>query len=196
MPKGKFLVIDASVIISAAYPVDLLLNVLLAPDDPVPRLCQEVFETILDTRYRVVVTPEIQAEWDAHLQLPRKQRERAQHYLYGWLAAMGQRGLVYTEKVPQRAALRHRIEIANIDENIRAILQKDLLLIEAALATDRIIISRDDKARHHYSDLAYKVEELRVIVWVNPCQPEEQCIAWLKNGANPDEERRLGFLKP
>jgi hypothetical protein len=62
---------------------------------------------------------------------------------------------------------------------------KDLCLIEAALATDKIVISLDDNtARKFFSEASVKIDELKDIVWVNPDKvDEEQPIEWLRNGA-------------
>jgi len=70
---------------------------------------------------------------------------------------------------------------------------KDLRLIEAALATDKIVISLDDNtARTLFSRASNKVNELQHIVWVNPDKIEtEKPIEWLKNGAEVESDRLL-----
>ncbi len=46
---------------------------------------------------------------------------------------------------------------------------KDLRLIEAAIATDKIVISLDDNtARKFFIRAASQVDKLKNIVWVNP----------------------------
>jgi len=69
-------------------------------------------------------------------------------------------------------------------------------LIEAAIATDRIVISLDDNtARRFFGRVAVQVDELKEIVWVNPPKiEEEKPIEWLENGAKPEKERMLGNL--
>ncbi len=61
---------------------------------------------------------------------------------------------------------------------------KDLRLIEAAIATDKIVISLDDNtARKFFIRAASQVNELKNIVWVPDKIAQEKLIEWLKNGA-------------
>jgi hypothetical protein len=78
-------------------------------------------------------------------------------------------------------------------EKDRKAMEKDFLLLTAALATDKTVISLDEKVRKMFDQAAEQVGELTAIVWVNPTQETEQAIDWLENGAKPDKERRLGF---
>jgi hypothetical protein len=73
---------------------------------------------------------------------------------------------------------------------------KDMILIEAAIATDQTIISRDEKARSPFKKAAIAgIKEIQNIAWINPDKSEESPIEWLKSGANPDVERLLGFVE-
>jgi hypothetical protein len=67
-------------------------------------------------------------------------------------------------------------------------IQKDLHLIEAALATDRVVISLDDRARGQLS-----VEATKDVVWVNAVAEGGHVIYWLNHGANPVEEWKLSY---
>lgn len=64
---------------------------------------------------------------------------------------------------------------------------KDLHLIEAALAADRIVISLDDNARAFF-----RVDAAKEVVWVNPVDQGGHAICWLRQGANPVDEWKLG----
>jgi hypothetical protein len=83
----------------------------------------------------------------------------------------------------------------NITDNQRLEVKKDIHLIEASLATDKIVVSLDDNtARRFFTQAAKEVEELcelKAIAWVNPDKLEEDSINWLKSGANLDAERLL-----
>ena len=72
---------------------------------------------------------------------------------------------------------------------------KDIPLVEAALETDKIIISLDENARHAFSELAQQIPELRTIVWINPANPSEEAITWLHEGASRQKLRLLGSLQ-
>ncbi len=64
--------------------------------------------------------------------------------------------------------------------------QKDLHLIEAALATDKIVVSLDDTARAELSVPAAEV------MWVHPVDEGGHVIYWLNKGAEPRDEWKLG----
>ena len=70
-------------------------------------------------------------------------------------------------------------------------MRKDFLLVEAALVTDKIVVSRDDTVRELFSLTAHSVGELRSIAWVNPEKEEETLIPWLAKGAKSGRERLL-----
>jgi len=61
--------------------------------------------------------------------------------------------------------------------------QKDLHLVEAALVTDKIVISLDDRAR---TELA--VQAAADVMWVHPVDEGGHVIYWLRNGAAPVRE--------
>ena len=77
----------------------------------------------------------------------------------------------------------------------REIMVKDLRLVEAAIATDRTVISLDNKVRQCFTKVAVDVERLKDIIWVNPAQIAEKPLDWLQNGAEPEIGRSLGFQK-
>jgi hypothetical protein len=80
-----------------------------------------------------------------------------------------------------------------ITQEVCHIMLKDCHLLEAALATDNTIIALDEKARKPLKTTAQVLEKIQSIVWVNPDKPEEEAIAWLEAGAEPDKHRQLGF---
>jgi hypothetical protein len=65
---------------------------------------------------------------------------------------------------------------------------KDVHLLEAALATDKRIISNDDRARNSFRP----IPDVRLVLWVNPSRPEEKAVEWLNSGAGIESYRRLG----
>ncbi|MCX8068367.1 MAG: hypothetical protein N3B68_11290 [Anaerolineae bacterium] len=68
-------------------------------------------------------------------------------------------------------------------------MEKDLFLIELALASDRRIISLNEKQREQFSQLAKHIPELADILWLNP--DREDVPAWLQRGAPDDPQYRL-----
>jgi len=88
------------------------------------------------------------------------------------------------------------IDVAEAEnENVRAQLdasapavRKDLHLVEAALATDQIVVSLDDQARANLS-----VEATREVMWINAVDEGGHAVYWLDHGANPVERWMLGY---
>jgi hypothetical protein len=64
---------------------------------------------------------------------------------------------------------------------------KDVHLLEAALATDKRIISNDDEARNSYK----RIPSVRLLLWINPSHQEETAIEWLNAGAKLERRRQL-----
>jgi hypothetical protein len=99
----------------------------------------------------------------------------------------------YPLDVPPNDQLRQALEELDVEEGVKLILREDVHLIEAALAVNHIILSRDVTARKHFHAAAYPIKELRAVVWADPCNPDDECVAWLKSGARLEKKRRLGF---
>ena len=81
--------------------------------------------------------------------------------------------------------LRTRIDRCGLREKQRAAIRKDIHLVEAALLTDRIVISGDDSVRHLFRTVSARVGVLKSVVWVNPAEEPERLQDWLKQGARP-----------
>ncbi|HIK09069.1 MAG TPA: hypothetical protein IGS52_02180 [Oscillatoriaceae cyanobacterium M33_DOE_052] len=146
--------------------------------------CRDFLRQVMAISYQIVMTPELKAEWDKHKSV----------FAQRWLASMvAKKKLAYYGEIPQQEELWQKIVMAIDGEKDRKAMEKDFLLLTAALATDKTVISLDEKVRKMFDQAAEQVGELTAIVWVNPTQETEQAIDWLENGAKPDKERRLGF---
>jgi hypothetical protein len=75
-------------------------------------------------------------------------------------------------------------------ESEAAVLAKDLLLVESALATDAIVVSRDDAARDCFRRAAAEIGRLRAVVWVNPVT--DDLTLWLEGKRKPTPAMTLG----
>ena len=78
-----------------------------------------------------------------------------------------------------------------VEECSKAML-KDCLLIEAALATDKIVISLDEKVRRYFNQASVTVKNRKVILWINPDKSEDKAITWLQDDAKIEPARLLG----
>ena len=172
--NSKRLIIDASILQAAGI-----------TEQPTSKQCRGVLRTVISVCHRAVLTPILQDEWDKHAQRSAVARE--------WITAMQGR----KEKLQNLTRFSHslvqpEVEILAIDPFIKRIILKDVHLVEAALSMDRIIISLDERAKHHFSSIVSNIPDLTKLMWVNPLR-DENVIDWLKQGAEPDKRRCLGF---
>ncbi len=169
----KRLVIDASVIQSAGN-----------TGHPVSRMCRDFLDEVLNICHRAVMTDEIKEEWDRHLT----------GFTINWKKMMEDRGKIYRiRNFSINWEFRKKIEDTAENEKAKKEIEKDGLLYDAALQTDNIVVSRDDTVRKHLIKACETVNELKCIVWVNPTIPNEKPLEWLKTGAKPEKEKRLGY---
>ena len=146
--------------------------------------CRDFLAKVMAISYRIVMTPELTAEWKKH----------ESKFAKIWLSSMmATKKWSYYGKIPQQEELWQKIVMAIDGEKDRKAMEKDFLLLTAALATDKTVVSLDEKVRKLFDKAAEQVGELTDIVWVNPTKETEQAIDWLEDGAKPDKERRLGF---
>jgi hypothetical protein len=172
---SKLLVIDASVA-RAAGGEDA--------KSPTSKYCRDFLLAVLNISHRVVMTPDIRKEWDKH----------QSSFARTWLRTMvAKKKLEYRNDIVINDELWKGVEDFTDFNNQREAMVKDLLLIEAALKTDKIIVSLDEIVRKLFDKAAEQVEELRIIVWVNPAKLDEQAIFWLESGAPAEKERMLGL---
>lgn len=83
--------------------------------------------------------------------------------------------------------MRKRSPRPELTDAERESLLKDVHLIEAALAADKIVVSLDDEAR-----ALFDVGELGTVLWINPVRYYPDCLTWLAEGAEPDNRWLLG----
>jgi hypothetical protein len=116
------------------------------------------------------MTPLLREEWKRHQSL----------FAARWLAETTSKA-----KVEAIADVRNEQLRAEAPSTVSA--QKDLHLIEAALATDKIVISLDDRARTELS-----VHAAAEVMWVHPVDEGGHIIYWLNKGAEPVDQWKLG----
>ena len=172
---SKRLVIDASIAHSAGgegatYPTSVH--------------CRDFLKAVLEICHQVVMTPDIREEWNRH----------QSNFSRTWLRTMvAKKKIEYRSDIPANDELWNKIEPIVASEKACEAMLKDFRLIEAALATDKTVISLDDTVRKLFDKGAIRVGELRNVVWVNPDKiEEEKPIEWLENGAEAESNRLLG----
>ncbi len=72
------------------------------------------------------------------------------------------------------------------------VLDKDLHLIEPAMAADTIIVSLDEIAKGAFRLAAGSIRELRAVAWINPDDASGEVMAWLASGTDAHDAWLLG----
>lgn len=149
---------------------------------PTSKHCRDFLKAVLSICHRIVLTPEIQAEWHKH----------QSNFARKWLVSMFARKKVEQAGSVMNQNLRDRIDAAAAEnEKTRAAMLKDVHLLEAALATDETIIALDEIVRELFAKASMSVGEIRNVVWVNTDKADEKSLAWLEGGAKAEKKRRL-----
>jgi len=136
-------------------------------------------DAIYEAGHYFVETPDVLREWVGEGQ--------ALNYALQWRRQILAADRILVPKPPanlhnkimayaQRYVQRKRKEVRLVDRP--ALLQEfadDIFLLEAASATrDRIVISRERKIREFFACSSAEVMELRQIVWLQLCEPEQK----------------------
>ena len=130
------------------------------------------------------MTDAIREEWKNHQSAFAKQ----------WRVSMFARKRVDNIAVGADHSLASLVEQVFPDEHVRAVVQKDRHLLEAALATDRRVASLDNNVREHLKRCINMLGDVGSICWVNPTSAEEAATQWLSNGAPEESHRRLDHV--
>ncbi len=170
---SRRIVVDASVARSAGE-----------REHPTSAHCRLFLQTMLRLAHRVVMSADIEQEWRRH----------ASVFSTRWLAAMRSRRRVVVVNRDDEAGELLRSALWRADEltphHIAAV-EKDILLMVAAWATDNTVASRDEAMRKLLGILAVSERRLCTVIWVNPDQPDGAAVRWLEAGARPLPEFRL-----
>jgi hypothetical protein len=170
---GKSLVIDAFIARSASE-----------TNHPTSSACRECLKSILKHSHRMVITKEISREWRKHQSL----------FAQDWLKTMFQKKRLHSLKPSQVGNIDGLMDFIDTLEpqKVREDAYKDIHLIEAAIASDKRIISSDEKtARKIFSDATETVPILGDILWANPTKSEEAVADWIAQGTPPEPQRTL-----
>lgn len=171
--RSRRLVIDASVARSSGPPGAV---------DPTASSCRQFLLEARTICHRLVLTSAVQDEWDEH------QSEFART----WRVSMAARRKIDVVDAADDAVLRTQVEKAAATPKDAEAMLKDCPLLEAAMRSDGIVISRDETARALFRSVAVRIRHIRDIMWVNPATRSDEVLAWLRDGAPVDRTLRLG----
>jgi hypothetical protein len=179
---SRRLVIDASVARSATL-----------AENPTSISCRRFLEVLLNVCHKVVLSREIEQEWqDVALRIHNRADEVRVRFLKNWMLAMGRKGKLLRPAIGRDAALRSKINHLGLPGSSRQEIEEDLHLVEAALAHDRIVVSRDDSVHELLRSITGNCVEIRKVVWCNPVTLADEVLVWLSNGAPVVKVWQLG----
>ena len=133
---------------------------------PRARHCRDFLDTVLLLSHRVVMTKKISNEWKNH----------QSRFARRWRVSMDARKKIDRINPPEDENLPNKVVETTNNENEIAAMEKDLHLLQAALATDQTVVSLDETIRRLFAQASLQVGEIKNIIWVNPEQTEEQPI--------------------
>ena len=145
--------------------------------------CRDFLTVVQDTQHKVVSTEAIRSEWRTH----------QSRFTTAWFVSMLAQKKICWINAPADNDLRRKVEYATMSEKKRAAMLKDVHLIEAAFQADRIVISMDETVRQYFHEATHSIGILKQVAWVNPCKGEETPIDWLRDGAELEKDRFLGY---
>lgn len=70
-------------------------------------------------------------------------------------------------------------------------MQRDLHLVEIALAAHGIVVSCDKQGRALFAIASQHLAELRDILWLNPDECTERTLQWVRDGAEACSDYQL-----
>ena len=104
-----------------------------------------------------------------------------------WRQDMALRDKFILEDVPPDTELRDGIRcLRHVSDSEKDIMLKDVHLIEAALAFDRMILSWDRQARLHFLRCASLHHLFKGVIWISPDECGGRFKRWIRLGADPE----------
>ena len=140
---SRLLVIDASVARSAGE-----------TEHPASSACRQCLLDVLRICHRVVVTEPILDEWNKHMS----------RFSRKWRRSMAAKKKPLRSITPAAIA----IDTSGLSRQEVAAVEKDRCLLEAALAEDHVIVTRDDALMNILAKTVNKNKYLKKITWINP----------------------------
>jgi hypothetical protein len=143
--------------------------------------CRQFLQQVLSLGCRVGMTDELRAEWNLHQST----------FALNWLVTMTSKKLVEELEGVENKSLRDALFEAGSTQSLRRELLKDAHLLEAAIAFEKRVASRDDRARSRFADISRTNPVISKVCWVNPDKEHEDSMDWLQRGAPLEQHRRL-----
>jgi hypothetical protein len=170
--SSKLLVIDASIARSAGE-----------TQHPVSKCCRDTLVEILEVCHKIVMTQEIKEEWKKH-------RSR---FAATWLSSMVARKKLINVEAKDLKALFNVIDDMKFTEGQVIAIRKDFHLVEAALVTDKTILSLDNALKSLLRTASTNIPQFKQLMYINPTMENQEVLTWIRNGANHERTWLLAF---
>jgi len=179
---SKRLVIDKDVFCAAGYKED--------PENPSYR-CRSVLDAIFRICHRIVLTKDIYREYLKDI------RDHPATYGFEWLSNMRSKDKIYPVEQETISLLSLREEVLNLElsSTDEEEILDDIHLLEAALVTDKRIVSMDGVLRTCLLKTIKDIKAIGSIAWVDPHNEFDDCIDWLEAGAPLNRKMKIGYRK-
>jgi hypothetical protein len=153
--------------------------------------CRKFLSLILDNEHKVVITEEIKKEWENH----------QSSFSSEWRIAMTRKNLTFR---PENSKLSEHIDLKNqIDNTLKTDIKfkdskyyedvnKDFHLVQAALVSDKLVSSLDDKMKKILTKICDEHTVLKTISWLNPDKQCETTTDWFINGCKTTPDFLIG----
>jgi len=182
--NSKRLVIDTSVLRAAS-------GVETSSEDAAS--CGHFLEAVLEICHRVVRSEAIKSEW-------KKGRPERPWNLYmsrysrKWFLLMTSKRKVHKiEEETYSQDVRDNLEESQDTDSQKKAVLKDAFLVEAALKTDLIIVSLDEKLKELLKRSIPAISDVKTILWVNPTRKTVSLLEWLEAGAPFEKKWTVGY---
>jgi hypothetical protein len=175
--KSKRLVIDACVASSAGNE---------KTSHPIGKNCRDFLKYVLSICHQVVFTLEVKKEWHSH----------KSKFATEWLTSMySRKKVVNIENCYRKDEIREKLSSLKVSDRDIEAMTKDVHLLEAALASDKIVISIDKEARDLFSKASKTIGEIKEIGWCDPTDRPTEIKTWLEEGAEIESEKLLYYIE-
>jgi hypothetical protein len=143
--------------------------------------CRDALEAMRKARLHAVLSPALREEYGRQVKMSK--------FFRRWLLWMTAQQRIREVDPPPHRPTRRAAQRRLVQDRQQAV-EKDLHLVSAALASDRRVISGDDRMRDDLATLAVEVRALVRVHWANP--EASGCVTWLSRGALDDRTWMLG----
>lgn len=153
--------------------------------------CRSSLDGISNHGHRLAMSQPIQTEWlkpKSAAQELQTWNVYASRYALQWLTNMTTKGRVVWLDLGNMESLRDQMLHAT-PENLVPIVTKDVHILLTALATDRRVLSLDDKIAFHFGNLGQEIVAICDVLWLNPVT--KPATEWLHDGAIDRDEWHL-----